>query len=167
MHAMGWDRVWFTEGAKRCQMMLGDKSKAHAAGKPARPARRSRRHRGRRLSAAMSAKIHKVSDTEYNIERSLVDEVLENQATLMRSARIVPEKRGDEVVGIRMFGIRSGSLLGQLGMKNGDRLETINGFAMTDPQKALEAYGRLRTADKLRVQVNRKGSPVTLEFNIQ
>jgi general secretion pathway protein C len=114
----------------------------------------------------MASKITKVSDTEFTVERSLVDEILENQAELMRSARIVPEKEGDEVVGIRMFGIRSGSLLSHLGMQNGDRLESINGFQMTDPQKALEAYGRLRSADSLKVQINRKGTPMTLDFNI-
>jgi general secretion pathway protein C len=38
---------------------------------------------------------------------------------------------------------------------------------MSDPQKALEAYGRLRTANNLKVKVNRGGSPTTIDFNIQ
>ena len=67
-------------------------------------------------------KIHKVSETEFNVERSVVDTILENQAELMRSARIVPEKEGDKIVGIRLFGIRPDSLLGTLGIENGDRL---------------------------------------------
>ena len=168
VQAMSWDRVWLTSGTTRCQMTLGDKSavksKPKATGK--KPRRRGRR-RGRQLAPEMAAKIHKVSDTEYNIERSLVDEILQNQAELMRSARIVPEKKGGEVIGIRLYGIRDGTLLSHLGMKNGDRLDSINGFSMSDPQKALEAYGRLRTADKLTVKVDRKGTPVTLDFNIQ
>ena len=115
----------------------------------------------------MASKIHKISDTEFNVERAVVDEILENQATLMRSARIVPEKDGDKVVGIRMFGIRKGTLLDHLGFQNGDRLSSINDFEITDPQKALEAYGRLRTADHLKVSVNRKGKPMAIDFNIQ
>ncbi|RLB58554.1 MAG: general secretion pathway protein GspC [Deltaproteobacteria bacterium] len=168
VQAMSWDRVWLTSGATRCQMKLGDKSAAKSKPKTAgkKPKRKSRR-RGRRLSPEMAGKIHKVSETEYNIERSLVDEILTNQAELMRSARIVPEKKGDDVVGIRLFGIRDGALLSHLGMKNGDRLDSINGFSMSDPQKALEAYGRLRTADKLTVKIDRKGTPTTLDFNIQ
>jgi general secretion pathway protein C len=170
VQAMTWDRVWLTSSGKRCQMKLGDKkempksaAKAPAGATDPKGSRRG----GRDLDPAMAAKISKVSETEYNIERSLVDEILENQAELMRQARIVPEKEGDEVVGIRLFGIRSGSLLGHLGLQNGDRLESINGFSMSDPQKALEAYGRLRTANNLKVQVNRKGTPVTIDFNIQ
>ena len=73
----------------------------------------------------------------------------------MRQARIVPEKENGKVVGIRLFGVKPDTLLGTLGMENGDRLEKINGFDMASPEKALEAYARLRTADHLTVSVNR------------
>ena len=115
----------------------------------------------------IAAKIHKVSENEFEVERSVVDQVLENQAELMKSARIVPEKEGDKVVGIRLFGIRPDSLLGTLGLENGDRLSSINGFEMSDPQKALEAYARLRTADHLTVSVNRRGKPMNIDFKIK
>ena len=88
----------------------------------------------------------------------MVDKILENQAELMRSARIVPEQKDGKVVGVRMFGIRPDTLLGTLGLQNGDRLETINGFNMASPEKALEAYARLRTAGNLNVKVNRRGA---------
>ena len=48
-----------------------------------------------------------------------------------------------------------------------DRLQSINGFEMGDPQKALEAYTKLRTADRLTVSVNRHGKPVNIDFNIK
>jgi len=164
-----WNRVWLESGPARCQMKLGsgDKISSTPARAPRKKKKKKRRRNSRKISPEMAAKIHKVSDTDYNIERSLLDQVLENSSQLMRSARIVPEREGGKTVGIRLFGIRKGTLLGSIGMKNGDRLESINGFAMGDPQKALEAYGRLRTASKLNVQVNRKGKPVTLNFNIQ
>lgn len=173
VHAMNWDTVWLTGEGRRCRMHLGDNASAPSSpaagpsGEGADDARAARRGRRRDLSPEMAAKITKVSETEYSVERSLVDEILENQAELMRTARIVPEKEGDDVVGIRLFGIREGTLLGHLGLKNGDRLDSINGFKMADPQKALEAYGKLRSANKLTVQVNRKGSPLTIDFNIQ
>src|SRR6185369_3449655 len=105
----------------------------------------------------MAKGIQKISATEYNIDRGVVDKILENQADLMRQARIVPEQENGRVVGIRMYGIRPETLLGTLGMQNGDRLQTINGFEMGSPEKALEAYARLRTADKLTVTLNRGG----------
>ncbi len=42
-----------------------------------------------------------------SIDRSVVDKILENQAELMRSARIVPEQKDGKVVGVRLFGIQS------------------------------------------------------------
>jgi len=38
---------------------------------------------------------------------------------------------------------------------------------MTSPEQALEAYARLRTADHLVVQVNRKGVPARLEYDVR
>jgi general secretion pathway protein C len=52
-------------------------------------------------------------------------------------------------------------------MQNGDRLEQINGFDMASPEKALEAYARLRTASNLTVQLTRRGKPLTINFNIK
>jgi general secretion pathway protein C len=172
VHFVGWDRVWFTSGGARCQAEMREKAlagapKAAAAAATPEPASTTKRRSSRKVPLEIASKIHKVSDTEFNVERSVVDQILENQAELMRSARIVPEKEGDKVVGIRLFGVRPDSLLGTLGLENGDRLSSINGFEMSDPQKALEAYARLRTADRLSVSVNRKGKPMTIDFNIK
>lgn len=115
----------------------------------------------------IASKIQKVSPTEFNVDRQVIDRILENQAELMRSARIVPEQENGKVVGVRLFGIRPDTLLGTLGLENGDRLQTINGFDMASPEKALEAYARLRTADHLTVQVNRRGQNSNIDFNIK
>lgn len=166
VHWIGWDRVWLMQGNTRCQMQVHGEKKLAAAPPPA-AAPEGKTKKGSKVPADMAAKIHKISETQFDIERSLVDQVLENQAELMKSARIVPEKEGDKVVGIRLFGVRPDSLLGTLGLENGDRLQSINGFEMSDPQKALEAYARLRSADKLTVTVNRRGKPMTIDFSIK
>ncbi|HLM72430.1 MAG TPA: type II secretion system protein GspC [Polyangiaceae bacterium] len=171
VHFIGWDRVWLMTGSSnRCQLIVGDKAPVAKAPTPAAAstaAPSAARGKGKAVPPEIAAKIHKVSETEFNVERSVVDTILENQAELMRSARIVPEKEGDKIVGIRLFGIRPESLLGTLGIENGDRLQSINGFEMSDPQKALEAYARLRSAERLTVTVNRRGKPMNIDFNIK
>ena len=52
-------------------------------------------------------------------------------------------------------------------MQNGDTLKTINGFDMGSPEKALEAYARLRTANKLTIQLSRAGKNLNLDYNIR
>lgn len=86
--------------------------------------------------------------------------------SLLRSVRVVPETADGKVVGLRLFGIRPTSLLGTLGLRNGDRLESINGFEVGNPEKALEAYARLRTAPRLHLSLQRSGHPLELDLNI-
>ena len=162
--------VWLSSGGTLCQAMLFKTQPvlpaaptAAAAPPPVLPPSGGPSP----VPADIASKIQRVSDTEFNIDRSVVDKILENQAELMKSARIVPETKDGKVLGIRLFGIRPETLLGTLGLQNGDRLETINGFNMGSPEKALEAYARLRTASQLDVTVNRRGAPVAIGFHIK
>jgi general secretion pathway protein C len=164
---VGWDRVWLNGTGGRCQArMFAPPEPVAAKEKPAASAAPAPAG-GAGVDPSIAKGIQKISATEFKIDRAVVDKILENQAELMRQARIVPEQENGKMVGIRLFGVRPDTLLGLLGMNNGDRLQTINGFDMTSPEKALEAYARLRTADKLTVQVNRGGQNVNLDYNIQ
>lgn len=167
--------VWLVneKEGELCQAFLfGVQQQQAAARQPEKPEpKEPERPRSRgpaSVPSEIADKIEKVSDTEFNVDRAVVDNILENQAQLMRSARIVPEKGKDgKTVGIRLFGVRPDTLLGTLGLQNGDRLETINGFNMGNPEDALNAYARLRTANKLSVKVTRRGKPMNIDFNIK
>ena len=168
--------VWLSGGGQLCQAQLFRPAGAAPAAAPApaptpapeaAPPPTTPGRGPTPLPPELAAKIQKVSDNEFHIDRSVVDKILEDQAELMRSARIVPEQKDGKVVGVRLFGIRPDTLLGKLGLQNGDRLETINGYNMASPEKALEAYARLRTANGLSVKVNRRGSPVGIQYNIK
>jgi len=165
---IGWDRVWLTSGNQICQsQMFKPPPPPGASAAPAAPPAPVAAGGASGVSDDIKNGIQKIGANEYNIDRGVVDKILENQAELMRQARIVPEQENGKVVGIRLFGVRPDTLLGTLGMENGDRLEKINGFDMASPEKALEAYARLRTADHLTVSVNRRGQPMNLDFNIK
>src|SRR5690606_36226867 len=117
-------------------------------------------------ASEMESGIQRVSDTNFNIDRSPVDRVLENQAELMRTARVIPHEENGRTVGVKLYGIRRNSLLGRLGVQNGDMLRTINGYDMSSPDTALEAYAQLRTADHLTLSIVRRGQSTTIDYNI-
>jgi len=161
--------VWLSSGSTLCQAMLFKTQPtlpaAAASGGPAQqPPPLPDNSRG--LLAEIRGKIQKLSETEFNIDRSVVDKILENQAELMKTTRISPETKDGKVLGIRLFGIKPETLLAALGLQNGDRLESINGFNLGSPEKALEAYARLRTASQLDVIVNRGGAAVSIVHHI-
>ena len=171
VYFVGRDRVWLSSDGALCQVGLHDPKAAPAA--PATPPVASTtppasRSRGAApLDPDLRKGIQAVSATEFNIDRGVVDKILENQATLMRQARVVPVQENGRVVGVRLNGIKPDALLGVLGMQNGDQLRSINGFEMGSPEKALEAYARLRTADHLTIQLNRGGKNINLDYNIK
>jgi general secretion pathway protein C len=166
---IGWDRVWLESGGALCQAKLFLPKAAASTQSPAPgPSAAPPPARGAKpVDPAIAKGIQKVSPREFNIDRSVVDRILENQAELMRQARVVPEQQNGRTVGIRLMGVKAESLLGVLGMENGDRLQTINGFDVASPEKALEAYARLRTADKLTINLNRKGQDMNIDYNIK
>jgi general secretion pathway protein C len=163
--------VWLSSGSSLCQAMLFKTQPtlptAAASAGPAQTASPPPTGSPGGLLAVVQSKIHKVSDTEFNIDRSVVDLILENQAELMKATRIVPQTKDGKVLGIRLFGIKPDTLLDSLGLQNGDRLESINGFNMGSPEKALEAYARLRTASQLDVTVDRRGAAVSIVHHIK
>jgi len=163
--------VWLSSGSALCQAMLFKTQPtlppAAASGDPGEKPPPTPKDNSGGLLAEIKSKIHKLSDTEFDIDRSVVDKILENQAELMKAARIVPDSKDGKMLGIRLFGIKPDSLLGALGLQNGDRLESINGFNMASPEKALEAYARLRTASQLAVTVNRNNAEVSIVHHIK
>lgn len=165
---IGWDRVWLESGGALCQANLFDKTATPAPVAAAPPPSPSGGRSSHGVAPDILKGIQKVGPNEFNIDRTVVDKILENQADLMRQARIVPETDASgRTVGIKLLGLKPDSLLGVLGMQNSDRLQTINGFDMANPEKALEAYARLRTADKLTVSLNRNGQNMNLDYNIK
>ena len=167
------ESVVLQQGASPCRLgMFGVEG-----GPPARPSvaavtsspeeDSSGRDDGDISASDMESGITKISDTNYRVTRGLVDQVLGNQAELMRTARVIPHEENGRVVGVKLYGIRRNSLLGRLGVQNGDMLRTINGYDMASPDSALEAYARLREADQLTLSVVRRGQPMTIDYNIQ
>jgi type II secretory pathway component PulC len=167
VHAIGWDRVWLTTENEHCQLRLGHPAPRRDLRAPiAMPAPRGERPASGRLPAEIAAGIRVVSETERIVERAALEAILERPADFVRSVRLVPDLEGD-AVGLRVLGVRGGTLLDALGLENGDRIRSINGHAADDPQKLLEAYVLLRRADRIQVFLDRRGRPLTLEVNIK
>ena len=110
--------------------------------------------------------IVRVNDREFLVDAQTANDLLEEQAGFMRSATIVPDQENGKVVGLRLFGVSPHSLLGLLGIENGDRIETINSYEMSSPERALSAYSSIRRKSDVRVILNRHGQTLSLHYRI-
>jgi hypothetical protein len=111
--------------------------------------------------------IREISPAEHAIARHGLDVLAENEAVLMRSARIVPEEVNGKVAGIRLFGVRPDGVLGRLGLENGDRIDRVMGKSIASPEQALEVYAALRAAKVIEIEVVRRGIPKKLTVRVE
>lgn len=124
-------------------------------------------HKSSLSEEELNAGIQQNSETSYTVSRALLDKVLGNQAELMRAARVIPFEENGRVVGVKVYGIRRNALLGKLGIQNGDVLRTINGFDLSSPDSALEAYTKLRETSEFSIAMVRRGQPKTMEYSVK
>jgi general secretion pathway protein C len=119
------------------------------------------------MQAAIDTGIKKIDDSNYEIDKSLVEKVLLNPMAVAKGARVVPSMKNGKPDGFKLYAIRPSSAFAKLGLSNGDTLQSINGFELTSADKALEVYTKLREATSLEVEVTRRGKPVTLKYSIK
>lgn len=111
--------------------------------------------------------ITKTGDYSYTVERASVEEWLADPATLAKQARMIPHIKEGKIHGFKVYGVRPSSLLAQLGLKNGDVVHAIDGEALTDLNRAVTLFERLKKASRVEVEINRRGQSLTLAYLIQ
>ncbi len=174
------DSVLLQSGATVCRLAMFDgvepvgrftPKKAADIKKAAKKPSDKRKRRGVDRNAGLSDDeiaqgIERVNDTNYNIRRTLLNKVLDNAGKLIGIAAVAPKMEGGKSAGMEIRGIRPGTLLTKLGIKNSDVLESVNGQPLSGPDSALDAYTTLRTSDKFTLSVQRDGKSVLITYNL-
>jgi type II secretory pathway component PulC len=65
-----------------------------------------------------------------------------------------------------LFGVVSGDIADALGLQTGDILQHLNTYDISTPEGALGAFGSLQSATSFTLVVDRRGSSVTLSFEV-
>jgi general secretion pathway protein C len=157
---IAWDRVWLTSGAGRCQLKLDIAKSSGKAGAPPTPGKPG-------APPSPSAKpdssgdVTKISDNEYVVSRAAVERQQGFGNELRKGTSLVPGH------GVRLQMVPPTSLLGQVGINTGDIVKSINGFDLTDLDKATEGYNRLKTSKEITLAIERNNNPMTITVRIQ
>ncbi|MBR56443.1 MAG: hypothetical protein CMH54_00125 [Myxococcales bacterium] len=126
--------------------------------------RDSRRRTSNKVNWSKGVK--KVGPWEYRLDRSMLDEELEDMAGLSSGAKIVPNMRGGKYQGFRLAAVRPNSIYKAIGLQTGDQLKRINGDDIDSPTKALQLFEKLRSANSIAIDVIRGGAPRTINYTI-
>jgi general secretion pathway protein C len=118
-------------------------------------------------AAAGPSNIKQISENNYSIPKKEIDSALSNLADLSTKARIVPSFKNGVSNGFKLFSIVPDSLYAQIGVQNGDVIRKINGYEMNSPDKALEIYQKLRDANRVEIELERRGETVRKLYTIE
>lgn len=111
---------------------------------------------------AAAGDITRVRPVRIQIQRSLVDDIVDDPAIL--GARIVPNASHGVLMGYRFFGIRPHALAKHLGLSNGDYIQSINGEQLHGSEHSRAIFDKARQGDEVQVGVVRRGEPLTLTY---
>ena len=107
-------------------------------------------------------------ENKFTVDQSLLDEVLANPEALATQLRAVPHKGPDgNIDGYRLSGIRKGSTIEQLGVKNGDIIHSVNGKELTSVSNAMDAYSSLGSEKSFSFEVTRKNQRETMQYDVR
>lgn len=124
---------------------------------------------GRRAQAKTNPyadRIIKIDETTYEVERSLVDNLITSPHKL--GARVRPTKGENGAVAFKVYGVRGTSPLAAIGIRSGDSIEAINGYPMTtNPDKLLEMYTKLQDQQNLSISLRRRGQPLAMNYKVR
>ncbi len=99
--------------------------------------------------------------TQFMLARSEFDAALQNVNERAMEARVTPALSNGGVSGFKLTKLRPGFFT-SVGLCDGDVVSTLNGMPLSSPDKALEAYSKLKDATRVEIAVLRAGKLLTL-----
>jgi general secretion pathway protein C len=111
--------------------------------------------------------VKQLSENQYVVAKSEINNALTNLSDLATKARIVPSFKNGVANGFKLFSIVPDSLYAKIGVQNGDVIRRINGYEMNSPDKALEIYQKLRDANRIEIELERRGETIRKTYSIE
>jgi general secretion pathway protein C len=103
-----------------------------------------------------------------SLRRSMINNAIQDVSKLMTQVKISPKMGEDgRQEGLSMSNIKPNSIFRRMGLRNGDVLKSVDGQEIQSVDDALKLYENLRSADNVAVQIQRRGTERTIEYNIR
>lgn len=117
--------------------------------------------------AVGGAGVHPLGTNRFLLDRAAVDDNLKNMAPLFTQIRATPNLVNGAASGYRLTEIQPNSIFQQIGLRDGDLLNAVNGQKVGDPAKAMTMLQGLQSQSSITLNVMRNGAPVQLFYNIR
>jgi hypothetical protein len=117
--------------------------------------------------APYADRVKKIDDTRYEVDRSLVKELVAAAGKPVPGVRMMPVSKDGKLAGIRVLSARADSIAGVLGLKGGDTLSAVNGVAIDSLDKMLELYSKMDDMNVVTIDGMRGGKPISWQYTMR
>jgi len=118
-------------------------------------------------SEPAGAGVRELTPGKFVVDRGRIEQVMSNMSQVMTQARVVPHFENGKAAGWKIFAIKPDSIYQELNLQNGDIIQRINGTEIDSPAKALEMYQQLAQQTRVTIDLVRRGSKQTLDYEIR
>ena len=101
------------------------------------------------------------------VQQSEIESAVRNVNQLMKQVRIRPHFTNGRADGLRLTGIRSGSIFSRMGLRSGDILVGVDGERIQSVDDALKFYRSLKSATNVKLTVKRGGQEKTIDYQVE
>jgi type II secretion system protein C len=90
----------------------------------------------------------------------------ENPSKMLTTFRAVPYYKDGEVVGMRVFGVKPESLLGLLGLRNGDIVHAVNAARVYEITQMVDLLSKLKDKNSFSLSIARDGKEELVRYRV-
>jgi general secretion pathway protein C len=100
-------------------------------------------------------------------DRATVTGALLRVRDIMRNLKAGPYAEEGKNAGIAINALKEEGILKEIGIKQGDIIKSVNSLTLNSPYQIFNAYRKLKDKDELKVEITRKGKPLTLTYRVK
>ena len=112
-------------------------------------------------------RVKKIDDTRYEVDRSLVKELVAAAGKPVPGVRMIPISKDGKLSGVRVLQARADSIAGVLGLKGSDTLTAVNGVPIDSLDKMLELYTKIDEMNVVSIDGTRAGKAITWQYTMR
>jgi general secretion pathway protein C len=108
-----------------------------------------------------------ISHKPTTLSRTDIDRILKNPITIYENAKFGPNIENGKINGMKIYQVARVHIFSQLGAESGDIIKRVNGMPLGETEKMLEIWSAVKVAQKIQVDLDRKGEIHTYTFLVR
>jgi len=114
-----------------------------------------------------SAFAQKIGRDTYIVDQRKIQQAISNPGQMMTDARLRPNVNDGKEGGFILSEVKLGGIYHSLGLQDGDVLLRINEYDISNPERALQAFTALKGLERVQIDLMRRGSKMTMTYQIK